>query len=187
MSDLSSQLSGTRSHFLFILFSITASQPLLSLFLVQAFGNLHKMFSHQIVLGCALFAHQALALPIYPYITRAAAASNSSVGNFGSCTVPQIQFATGFDNRKETSFEPVDQGKSTMFLSLNRALKSGALVSYNHGSAQNIDIITQFMCDTLVNSCGADQTAQATCATAKTAADAQTAKTGAQADGQWTF
>jgi hypothetical protein len=91
-------------------------------------------------------------------------ASNSTIGNFGSCTVPQIQFATGFDNRKETSFEPVDQ------------------VSYNHGSADNIDIITQFMCDTLVNSCGADATAQATCATATTAADGQTAKTGAQAD-----
>ncbi len=38
------------------------------------------------------------------------------------------------------------------------------------------------MCDTLVNTCGADQTAQATCATAKTAFDSETAKTGAQAD-----
>ncbi|EIM90910.1 uncharacterized protein STEHIDRAFT_49601 [Stereum hirsutum FP-91666 SS1] len=91
-------------------------------------------------------------------------ASSSSIGDFGSCTVPQIQFATGFDNRKETSFEPVDQ------------------TSYNHGSAQNIDIITQFMCDTLTNSCGADATAKATCATAKAAADTVTAKTGGQAD-----
>ncbi len=54
--------------------------------------------------------------------------------------------------------------------------------SYNHGSAQNIDIITQFMCDTLVNSCGADQTAQTTCANAKAAADTVTAETGGQAD-----
>lgn len=54
--------------------------------------------------------------------------------------------------------------------------------SYNHGSAQNIDIITQFMCDTLVNSCGADATAKATCATAITAADKFPPKTGAQAD-----
>ncbi|KAJ3783041.1 hypothetical protein GGU11DRAFT_682074, partial [Lentinula aff. detonsa] len=86
------------------------------------------------------------------------------IGDFGSCTVPQIQFATGFDNRKETSFEPVDQ------------------TSYPHGSAQNIDIITQAMCDQLVNTCGADATAKATCAAAQSAADTATAKTGAQAD-----
>ncbi|THH01484.1 hypothetical protein EW026_g1254 [Hermanssonia centrifuga] len=92
------------------------------------------------------------------------AAASSGIGNFGKCSVPQIEFGTGFDGRKETSFEPVDK------------------TSYNHGSAQNGDIITQFMCDTLVNTCGADQTAQATCATAKTAFDSETAKTGAQAD-----
>ena len=45
------------------------------------------MFSRQIVLG-ALFAHQTLALPISPYTTRR---------------------ATGFDNRKEANFEPIDQ------------------------------------------------------------------------------
>ena len=55
--------------------------------------------------------------------------------------------------------------------------------SYNHGSAQGIDIITKFICDTLTNSCGADATAKATCQTAIAAADGQTAKTGAQADG----
>lgn len=54
--------------------------------------------------------------------------------------------------------------------------------SYNHGSAQNIDIISKFMCDTLVNSCGADQTARTTCASALAAADKQAPKTGAQAD-----
>ncbi|KAJ3840414.1 hypothetical protein F5878DRAFT_533719, partial [Lentinula raphanica] len=86
------------------------------------------------------------------------------IGDFGSCTVPQIQFGVGFDNRKETSFEPVDQ------------------TSYPHGSAQNIDIITQFMCDQLVNACGADATAKATCASGQSAADTATAKTGAQAD-----
>ena len=79
--------------------------------------------------------------------------------------MPQIEFGAGFDNRKETSFEPVDK------------------TSYNHGSAQNIDIITQFICDTLTNSCKADAQAKATCATAKAAASAQPAKTGAQADG----
>jgi len=89
---------------------------------------------------------------------------NIVVGDFGKCTVPQIEFAVGFDNRRETSFQPVDKA------------------SYNHGSAQNIDIITQFICDSLVNSCGADQTAKDTCAKAKDAASAAAAKTGAQAD-----
>ncbi|EKM58301.1 uncharacterized protein PHACADRAFT_252512 [Phanerochaete carnosa HHB-10118-sp] len=91
-------------------------------------------------------------------------ASAASIGNFGSCTIPEITFGVGFDNRKETSFEPTNQA------------------DYNHGSADNIDIITQFMCDNLVNTCGADATAQATCATAKAAADTEPAPTGAQAD-----
>jgi hypothetical protein len=38
------------------------------------------------------------------------------------------------------------------------------------------------MCDTLTNSCKADQTAKDTCQKAIAAADAQKAKTGAQAD-----
>ncbi|KAF9065587.1 hypothetical protein BDP27DRAFT_49891 [Rhodocollybia butyracea] len=90
--------------------------------------------------------------------------SNSSIGNFGSCSVPEISFGVGFDNRKETSFEPTDQA------------------SYNHGSADNIAIITQFMCDNLVNSCKADATAQATCVTATNAAAAALPGTGGQAD-----
>lgn len=56
------------------------------------------------------------------------------------------------------------------------------LESFNHGSAQNIDIITQFICDTLTNSCKADQTAKDTCQKARAAADTVTAKTGGQAD-----
>ena len=89
---------------------------------------------------------------------------SNGIGDFGSCSVPQITFATGLDGRKETAFEPTD------------------LKSYNHGSAQNIDIITQFICDTLTNSCGADATAKATCAKAKAAADTGAPKTGVQAD-----
>jgi hypothetical protein len=54
--------------------------------------------------------------------------------------------------------------------------------SYDHGSAKDIDIISKFICDTLVNSCGADQTARTTCASALTAADQKAPKTGAQAD-----
>ena len=55
-------------------------------------------------------------------------------------------------------------------------------MSYNHGSAQNIGIITQFMCDQLVNACKADSTAMSTCARAKNAANGAPPKTGKQAD-----
>ncbi|KAF9474235.1 hypothetical protein BDN70DRAFT_885017 [Pholiota conissans] len=96
--------------------------------------------------------------------TTAVSSGSSGVGNFGKCSVPQIEFGAGFDGRKETSFEPVDKA------------------SFNHGSAQNIDIITQFICDTLTNTCGADQTAKTTCASATSAASAAAKGTGAQAD-----
>ncbi|KAJ7763066.1 hypothetical protein B0H16DRAFT_1883924 [Mycena metata] len=94
----------------------------------------------------------------------AAAASSASIGNFGKCSVPQIEFGVGFDNRQETSFRPVDT------------------TSFNHGSAQAIGIITQFICDTLTNSCGADATAKATCAAAQAAAGAAAPKEGIDAD-----
>lgn len=29
--------------------------------------------------------------------------------SFGSCSTPEIEFGGGFDNRKETSFQPVDK------------------------------------------------------------------------------
>ena len=48
-------------------------------------------------------------------VTSSAAAASTaaagSIGNFGKCTVPQIEFGVGFDNRKETSFEPVDKSE----------------------------------------------------------------------------
>ncbi|KAL1703068.1 hypothetical protein EV121DRAFT_261325 [Schizophyllum commune] len=90
--------------------------------------------------------------------------ASGDIGDFGSCTVPQIEFGQGFDNRKETAFQPVDKA------------------SYNHESAQNMDIISQFICDTLTNSCGADDTAKATCQSAIAASKQAEAKTGGQAD-----
>lgn len=42
--------------------------------------------------------------------------------------------------------------------------------------------IAEFICDTLTNTCGADQLAKNTCAKAKAAADTATKGTGAQAD-----
>lgn len=97
----------------------------------------------------------------------AAEPAPTSVGDadFGSCSVPEIEFGQGFDNRRETSFQPVDKA------------------SFDHGSAQNIDIITRAVCDTLVNKCGANQAARDLCATAQAAASAaEPKKTGIQAD-----
>lgn len=96
--------------------------------------------------------------------TDTGSTGTSGIGNFGRCSVPEIVFAQGLDGRRETAFEPADKA------------------SFNHGSAQNIDIITQFICDTLTNSCQADDTAKATCQTARAAASAATKGTGAQAD-----
>jgi len=42
----------------------------------------------------------------------ATAATPPAAGvDFGSCSVPEIEFGPGFDNRRETSFQPKDQSK----------------------------------------------------------------------------
>lgn len=46
---------------------------------------------------------------------RYSALYGGNFGDFGSCSVPEIQFAAGFDGRRETSFEPVDKGKPSNF------------------------------------------------------------------------
>ena len=134
----------------------------------------------------ALFAAVVVAAPL---AAREPASASSSIGDFGSCSVPQIEFGDAFDNRKETSFQPVDKGESNapsfhLDCSIDSSFFFHLVASFDHSSADNIDIITQFVCDTLVNTCGADETAQQTCAQAKAAADTVTAKTGGQADGK---
>ncbi|KAF8149906.1 hypothetical protein B0H34DRAFT_166975 [Crassisporium funariophilum] len=99
-----------------------------------------------------------------PSATAPSIVGSSGFGNFGSCSVPQIEFGAGFDGRKETSFQPADKA------------------SFSQGSAQNIDIITRAICDSLTNTCGADQTAKDTCAQGQAAASAAPTNTGAQAD-----
>jgi hypothetical protein len=54
----------------------------------------------------ALFVLTALAAPI-PDPAPVAQAGN--IGDFGSCSVPEIEFGVGFDGRKETSFQPADK------------------------------------------------------------------------------
>jgi len=97
--------------------------------------------------------------------TAAAASSDATTGaDFGTCTTPQIEFAAGLDGRKETAFEPTD------------------LISFNHGSADNIAVITSFICGQVGSSCKGNQAAQDLCTTATAAAAAAAAGTGAQAD-----
>ncbi|QRV81892.1 hypothetical protein RhiJN_09907 [Ceratobasidium sp. AG-Ba] len=71
--------------------------------------------------------------------------------NFGSCTNPTIEFGVGFDGRTEASFRPANTQ------------------SFNHGSALNPGIIATAICDTLVNSCNANQPAIDVCNKAKAA------------------
>ncbi|KAG8691408.1 hypothetical protein FRC11_004274 [Ceratobasidium sp. 423] len=92
-----------------------------------------------------------------------AAPANGNI-NLGSCSDPTIKFGAGIEGRKETSFIPNN------------------LKEFNHGSAQNSAIITQFVCDTFVNSCKANQAAVDACKQAKDAAAAAGAKKGAAAD-----
>lgn len=68
------------------------------------------LFSYLFLAVTLAILEQVLCLPITPANIRRAS-GNSSIGNFGSCSIPQIRFGTGFDNRKETSFEPVDQSE----------------------------------------------------------------------------
>ena len=42
-------------------------------------------------------------------VTSAPSTPTGIIGNFGKCSIPQIEFGTGFDGRKETSFQPVDK------------------------------------------------------------------------------
>lgn len=95
-----------------------------------------------------------------PAVTGALAAGI----DLGSCTDPTIKFGAGIEGRVETSFIPNNTK------------------DFAHGSAQNSAIITQFICDTFVNSCKANQAAVSACATAKAAAAAAGAKKGAAAD-----
>ncbi|KAJ7158734.1 hypothetical protein C8R46DRAFT_1290740 [Mycena filopes] len=91
-------------------------------------------------------------------------ASPSAIGDFGSCSTPQVEFGAGFDGRTETSFRPVDQA------------------SYNHASADTIGVIADFICNALVDTCHADSTAQATCAKAQAQAATQPPQEGIAAD-----
>jgi hypothetical protein len=95
-----------------------------------------------------------------------AAAGNAASGNgaatFGSCD-PTITFGIPSDGRKEEAFEPTD------------------LSTFNHGSAQKIDIISQFICSQMSNKCDVDAAAVSTCDAAASAASGLTGQAAADA------
>ena len=98
--------------------------------------------------------------------TGNAATGNAASGNgaaaFGSCD-PTITFGIPSDGRKEEAFEPTD------------------LSTFNHGSAQKIDIISQFICSQMSNKCNVDAAAVSTCDAAASAASGLTGQAAADA------
>ncbi|ERF77145.1 hypothetical protein EPUS_09318 [Endocarpon pusillum Z07020] len=96
--------------------------------------------------------------------TQTGAAAAASAGlDFGSCPNAGIVFGPGFDGRKEDSFQPADT------------------TQFTHGSAQNIDIITDFMCDRFGDRCGANEATNAACMAATAATKGKTGQAAATA------
>ncbi|CAE6442601.1 unnamed protein product, partial [Rhizoctonia solani] len=111
-----------------------------------------------------------------------AAPANGDI-NLGSCSDPTIKFGAGIEGRTETSFIPNNLQEFNHGSAQNSAIITQFICDeFNHGSAQNSAIITQFICDTFVNSCKANQAAVDACKQAKDAAAAAGAKKGAAAD-----
>ncbi|GFP57680.1 pathogenicity cluster 5 protein d [Trichoderma asperellum] len=75
-----------------------------------------------------------------------------ATGSFGSCSNPSIKFANGLDGRNEPAFAPVDEK------------------DFNHGSALNIKVIADFICDRLNSSCKAGAAVVSKCQSASAAA-----------------
>lgn len=73
--------------------------------------------------------------------------ANGNIGDFGKCSVPEMEFGVGFDNRKETSFRPIDRGTSYPASNAHGLTLTSRSVSFSHGSAQNEDIITRRFID----------------------------------------
>ncbi|KAG9021934.1 hypothetical protein FS837_006854, partial [Tulasnella sp. UAMH 9824] len=83
------------------------------------------------------------------------AASSASNLDFGSCSNPTIEFGAGFDGRKENSFRPVNSA------------------DFNHGSALNIKVIADFICQQLNDKCKASAATIDACNAGATAAIAK--------------
>ncbi|KAG7146028.1 hypothetical protein HYQ46_005189 [Verticillium longisporum] len=95
------------------------------------------------------------------FTTANAALSRSCASDFGACADPSIQFAEGLDGRAEASFGPAGD--------------------FDHGSANNVDIITSFICGQLGSRCGAGEATVAACEDGAAAASGLEGEQAAQA------
>ncbi|KAG8953883.1 hypothetical protein FRC04_001513 [Tulasnella sp. 424] len=84
-----------------------------------------------------------------------AASSSDSTLDFGSCSNPTIEFGLGFDGRTENSFRPVNSA------------------DFNHGSALNIKVIADFICQQLNDKCKASAATITACQSGEAAAIAK--------------
>jgi hypothetical protein len=92
-----------------------------------------------------------------------ASAAGASSLDLGSCDDPTIVFGPGFDGRKEDSFEPSDTA------------------TFTHGSALNIKVIADFICQQLDTKCKAGKDALDACTQGQADAAAATGQAAADA------
>lgn len=88
--------------------------------------------------------------------TSTSASSTNVAVDLGSCSNPEIEFGKSFDGRTENAFEITKQ------------------ISFNHGSADNIAVLTGFICQQLSSACKAPQATLNICSQAQKAAGAVT-------------
>lgn len=93
----------------------------------------------------------------------AAAKVRRAALDFGDCSDPAIAFAPQADRGNANAFAAVNQD------------------DFNHGSANNINVISGFICSQLDSSCQAGQDAVDACATAQAAANGLTGQAAADA------
>lgn len=84
---------------------------------------------------------------------KAVKARQNNALDFGSCSDPSIIFEEGLDGRSEAAFAPANSA------------------DFSQGSANNVNIITSFICGQLESACGADEAAVAACQEGQAAAD----------------
>jgi hypothetical protein len=82
----------------------------------------------------------------------AQAVAGAAGADFGACSNPAINFGATSDGRQQDAFEPAD------------------LSEFNHGSALNIAVISNFICSQLSSSCKANAAAVSACEGAASAA-----------------
>ena len=97
-------------------------------------------------------ASATLAPPPPPPPAAGASNTTTSTLDLGSCPNPTIIFALGLDGRKDPSFAPADE------------------TTFTHGSALNIKVITDFICQQLGVKCKASTATIDACNQGATAA-----------------